>query len=79
MLNPKTNERELAYVEKVDKMWKYVNPEYPAESYLLPPATPDQRVRTVRFNWRNYSDALKKSPFPRYILNTLFILFFIIE
>jgi len=67
--------RELAYVEKVDKMWKYVNPEYPSESYLLPPATPDQRVRTVRFNWRNYSDALKKSPFPRYILNTLFILF----
>lgn len=66
--------RQLAYVDKEDKLWKYVNPDNPSEFYLLPPATPDMRVRTVKFNWPNYSEALKKSPFPRYILNTLFIL-----
>jgi len=66
--------KEMAYVEKLDKSWVYVNPDDPAERYIGEPATPDQRVRSIKFNWSNYSEAMKKSPFPRYIANTLFIL-----
>ncbi|MBP5251189.1 MAG: carbohydrate ABC transporter permease [Treponema sp.] len=74
-VNVNGEERELAYVnEKEGKDWKYVNPDNLNEVFFAPPATPDQRVRAVRLNWANYSDAFKKSDFPRYIANTLFIL-----
>lgn len=66
--------RELAYVGKEDRQWVYVDPENPSERFLAPPATPDDRVASVVFNWSNYSEALTKSPFPRYIANTLLIL-----
>lgn len=66
--------KQLAYVDKEDKLWKYVNPDNPSEEYLAAPATPDDRVRTIRFNWANYPEALKKADFLKYIKNTLFIL-----
>ncbi|MBO4405052.1 MAG: carbohydrate ABC transporter permease [Treponema sp.] len=58
-----------------DKKWKYVNPNDTSEQYYLRPAKPDDRARSIRFNWVNYSDALKKANFARYIINTLIILF----
>lgn len=68
--------RELAYVGKENRMWVYANPDNPDERYSAPPATPDDRVAAVRLNWSNYPEALTKSPFPRFIANTLFIMVF---
>lgn len=67
-------ERELAYVDKKDKMWVYVDPANPEERYFAPPAKPDDRVASVVLNWINYADALTRSPFPKYLVNTLYIL-----
>ncbi len=67
-------ERELAYVDKQDRMWVYVDPENPTEKILQPPASPDSRVAAVVLNWQNYAEALTRSPFSRYVVNTLFIL-----
>ena len=67
-------EMQLAHTGKQDKQWVYVNPNNLSETYLAAPATPDQRVRTVKFNWSNYPEALQKADFARYIGNTLFIL-----
>lgn len=68
--------KELAYVAKQDKLWVYVNPANTAETYKLPPAQPDDRVSAIVLNWKNYADALVRTPFSRYIVNTLFILIF---
>lgn len=67
-------ERELAYVAKEGRLWVYVDPARPSDRFLAPPASPEDRVASVVLNWSNYAEALTKSPFPRYILNTLFIL-----
>lgn len=66
--------REMAYVAKEGQLWVYVDPDNTSDRVLLPPASPDDRVKTVVFNWSNYKEALTKSPFPSYIRNTLFIL-----
>lgn len=68
--------REMAYVDKKDRQWVYANPENPSERRLAPPASPDDRVAAVRLNWANYPEALTKSPFARYVMNTLAVMFF---
>lgn len=66
--------KQLAYIDqKVDKNWVYVDPDEPSKRYEAPPALPDDRVKAVVFNTVNYPEAWKKSPFPLYVRNTLFI------
>lgn len=65
--------KQLAYVSKEGKQWVYMNPKDINETYLAAPATPDQRVRAVVFNWSNYPDALKKANFARYVINSLIL------
>jgi multiple sugar transport system permease protein len=64
----------MAYIGKQDKQWIYADPENPSDQVMLPPATPDDRVRAIVFNWSNYAEALTKSPFPLYMWNTVIIM-----
>lgn len=68
--------RELAYVDKKDRQWVYADPSDLSERFLAPPALPDDRVAAVRLNWKNYPEALTKSPFAKYVANTVTVMVF---
>lgn len=67
-------ERELAYVSKVERQWVYADPADPSRRYFAPPASVDDRVAAVKLNWENYPEALTKSPFAKYVGNTLLVM-----
>ena len=67
--------RKLAKVGKSGSQWVYVDPEdKDCKEIIAEPVRDTDRVRTVRFNWVNYPDALKKANFIKYVGNTLFIM-----
>jgi multiple sugar transport system permease protein len=68
--------RRMAVVDKQGGTWVYANPEDPAERYSADAVGPERRVTKVALHPENFPIALTKSPFGRYMLNTLVIMFF---
>lgn len=66
--------KKWAYIKKEGTKWVYADITDPSIRIHAKPATPDERSKAIVFNMNNYGDALTASPFPRFILNTLFIL-----
>ena len=68
--------RKLACVKAKGSEWVYVDPnDKDLTEIVAPPVNSESdRVRTVRFTWSNYPDALKKANFIKYVGNTLFIM-----
>lgn len=68
--------RSMAVVDKQGGTWVYANPEDPAERYSADAVGPERRVTKIALHPENFPIALTKSPFGRYMLNTLVIMFF---
>jgi multiple sugar transport system permease protein len=68
--------RRMAVVEKKGGTWVYANPDKPSERYEADAAGPERRATRTALHPENFGAALAKSPFGRYILNTLVIMLF---
>ena len=69
-------QRRMAVVEKKGGTWVYADPDDPSERYEADAAGPERRATRIALHPENFATALAKSPFGRYVLNTLVVMLF---
>ncbi len=67
--------KKLALLDKKGAIGTFINPDNPQERFELN-VTTGERVMEIYPRWANYTEALTKVPFGRYLINTLIVVFF---